>query len=353
MQQLKSSQINIQIHIPELLVVSRVEQSAIKTLLIITPIMKKITCYIVLAVSLLFSFQAHSSKTTDLRVQRIDGSSIDYSIRRNYDDIAEVLLLVLQGSDCNSVQNNAAIFELQLAWPDADLLLIEKYAITASLPYSKDEARKDCPARYLQMDSLEQRSGDILQVLKKVQVANKYRKVLMIGGSEGAVVANIAASQTTLIDALASFNGGGRWFKDDVIHSIKYSGADTPERQAQIDSFSEMAAQITANPEMQMVISGHGSAWWRSTLQLDQLAILSKVKSPVLIIQADNDQAVSVKNTDKMINILLTQGKGNISYKKYPGLDHSFRTVDGEPQLAKVVADINHWFASQIKLAEQ
>ncbi|EPJ52216.1 MAG: hypothetical protein OFPI_14910 [Osedax symbiont Rs2] len=315
--------------------------------------MKKVTCNVVLSVALLFSFQAYSSESTHLQIQRTDGSSIDYSIRRNSGDITKVLLLVIQGSDCNSVHNNSAISELELAWPGADLLLIEKYGITAALSYSANETRTDCPASYLHRDSLEQRAADILQLLKTVKAASNYQKVLMIGGSEGAVVANIVASQSKLINASASFNGGGRWFKDDVIHSIKNTTADTPERQAQIDGFSEMAAKITANPEMQVVISGHGSAWWRSTLQLDQLAILSKVKPPVLIIKADSDQAVSVQSTDQMINTLITQGQTNISYKKYPGLDHSFRSADGEEQLSKVVADINRWFVSQIRLDAQ
>ncbi len=315
--------------------------------------MKNLTCNLLLSVALLLTPQAQSSETTHLQIQRVDGSSIDYSIRKKPGNIdSSVLLLVVQGSDCNSVQHNKAVSELALAWPEADLLLIEKYGITASLPYAKDEARVDCPASYLQMDSLEQRAIDILQVLNEVKDANNYQKLLMIGGSEGAVVSNLVASRTLLIDASVSFNGGGRWFKDDVIHSIRYGREDSPELQAQIDGFSEMAAQITANPEMQGVISGHGSKWWRSTLQLDQLAVLNQLKSPVLIIQGDRDQAVSVHNTDKMIDSLLQPAKANVEYKKYPGLDHSFRSADGETQLFRVVADINQWFATKIILDE-
>ncbi|MCJ8297522.1 MAG: prolyl oligopeptidase family serine peptidase [Pseudomonadales bacterium] len=316
--------------------------------------MKKISCQFVFSIVFCFSEPALSSEDTHFQIQRADGSSIDYSITHNSPKIAaDVLLLIVQGSDCNSVLHKATIPQLKLAWPEAALLLNEKYGITAALPYSKDEERIDCPASYLQMDSLQQRASDILQVIEKLKAANSYPKLLMIGGSEGAVVANIVASRTQLIDASVSFNGGGRWFKDDVIHSIKYGQPDSPALQSQIDGFSEMAAQLTANAEMQMVISGHGSKWWRSTLQLDQLAILSEVKSSLLIVQADSDQAISVENTDKMIEELLQDGKVNIEYKKYPGLDHSFRSADGESQLAKVVAYINQWFTNKINLDAQ
>lgn len=62
--------------------------------------------------------------------------------------------------------------------------------------------------------------------------------------------------------------------------------------------------------KLQIEISGHGSRWWRSILQMDQL---NKVESPIPLLQSEKDQSVSVKSTDKIIDLLIENGKKNTS----------------------------------------
>mgnify|MGYP000086870904 FL=1 len=308
--------------------------------------MSKTISNFTLLVLLLLASNAQSSGIDRFQVERSDGSLIDYYIRNNSPAArSNTILMVVQGSDCNSVARNASVNDLKLAWPGADLLLIEKYGITSALTYSKNDEREDCPTDYLKMDSLDQRVSDILLVIKEVDTTGTYENFLMIGGSEGAVVANTVASITNSIDATASFNGGGRWFLDDVIHSIRYGKKDTPELRSEIEGFTEMASNIISNKQMDVEISGHGSRWWRSVLQMDQLKQLGKVESPLLILQSEKDQSVSVMNTNKMIDSLIKNGKKNISYIKYAELDHSFRNSRGESKLTDVVKDISRWFS--------
>ena len=309
--------------------------------------MMKVISVFTLLMSVSFTANAQLSEINKFEIARSDGSSIDYYIRKDAPIIhSNTILMVLQGSDCNSILHIDSVDDLKLAWPGADLLLIEKYAITSELAYSKNNERQDCPMDYLKTDSSDQRVSDIFQVIKEVDATGSYDYFLMIGGSEGAVVANIVASRTDLIDATASFNGGGRWFLDDVIHSIKYGKPDTAALKAEIEGFTGMANHLITNTELEMVISGHGSRWWRSTLQLDQLKQLAKVKSPMLILQSEQDQSVSVTSADKMIDSLINSGQKNISYQKYPNLDHSFRNAAGESKLADVVKDIRQWFSA-------
>jgi len=304
------------------------------------------------ALGLFFIFTSSSQSIEDAERQlyRADGSSINFYIKKNLPGShSNTLLIIVQGSDCNSVLHNRSVDDLKPAWPGADLLLVDKYGITPALPYNKNAERKDCPTTYLEMDSLEQRVSDILQVIKKIESTSSYRNYLMIGGSEGAVVANAVASRSKLINATVAFNGGGRWFLDDVIHSIKKGRKESPELLTEIEGFTSFASQIISNPEIKIIMSGHGSRWWRSVLQFDQLKQLGKVESPLLVIQSDNDQSVSVKSTDEMMALLFKNGKQNIDYKKYAGLDHSFREFGGESRLADVVVDINKWFATKIE----
>ncbi|MNR32723.1 hypothetical protein D3C85_1503360 [compost metagenome] len=83
-------------------------------------------------------------------------------------------------------------------WPEADILLIEKYGIDNKLKYSADTARKDCPAQYLEKDSPAQRVADIKVVLDTVRKNGQYKKFILLGGSEGAVIANLVTADVTI-----------------------------------------------------------------------------------------------------------------------------------------------------------
>ena len=156
----------------------------------------KITIKSLVFTFLLFAANADTNEIENFQVKRSDGSLIDYYIRKNSrTNISNTLLLVLQGSSCNSVAQIKSIDDVAVVWPDTNILLIEKYGITSTLTYSKGGERKDCPSEYLKMDSLDQRVSDVLQVIKNIQAMDSYENYLMLGGSEGAAIANIVASK--------------------------------------------------------------------------------------------------------------------------------------------------------------
>ncbi|WP_174428081.1 hypothetical protein [Cupriavidus basilensis] len=105
-----------------------------------------------------------------LDVARGDGSRIRYCLNvRNTSVQAEQLLVVIQGSDCNSVTRVEAINRyIVRVMPAADVLTVEKYGIDASLPYSDDPERADCPSAYLRHDSPAQRAADLDAVIAEV-----------------------------------------------------------------------------------------------------------------------------------------------------------------------------------------
>ncbi|WP_429040536.1 hypothetical protein [Aeromonas media] len=181
---------------------------------------------------------------------RDDGSPISYYlVPHSYD--ADTLLLILQGSDCNSVLKIDSIFsDYKYVWPEADLLLIEKYNIDSKLKYSTDPARKDCPAQYLEKDSPAQRVADIKVVLDIIRKEGQYKRFILLGGSEGAVIANLVSADIDSIDATIAFNGGGRRFIDDVSHSIAAKHKKTPKRREKRSTALEGLPSMffTANP---------------------------------------------------------------------------------------------------------
>ncbi len=297
---------------------------------------------------LIFSCSVSATAIMTHTVSRDDGSFISYYLVQHAHD-TDTLLLILQGSDCNSVLNiDSILTEYKNIWPEADVLLIEKYGINRKLKYSTDPARKDCPAQYLEKDNPAQRVSDIKAVLDIVRKDGQYKKLILLGGSEGAVIANLVSADIDSIDATVAFNGGGRWFIDDVSHSIAVKHNNPEEARKEIDGFKGFAQHVLNSKPFELEVSGHGYHWWQQMLSIDQLDILKKVKSPLLIIQGGRDTSVSPQKTDELVQRLKELEKNNIEYRRYEALDHGFKDSDGQSQRKEVIGDINMLLRSKL-----
>ncbi len=303
------------------------------------------------AISLLLLLLTCSVSAKDIMTRtasRDDGSPISYYLVQHAHD-TDTLLLILQGSDCNSVLKIESILtEYKNVWPEADVLLIEKYGINRKLKYSTDPARKDCPAKYLEKDNPAQRVADINTVLDIVRKDGQYKKLILLGGSEGAVIANLVSADIDSIDATIAFNGGGRWFIDDVSHGIAVKHKNPEAARKEIDGFKGFAEHVLNSKPFELDVSRHGYHWWQQMLSIDQLDTLKKVKSPLLIVQGGMDTSVSPQKTDELVQRLKELGKNNIEYRRYEALDHGLKDSDGKSLRKEVIRDINIWLISKL-----
>lgn len=303
------------------------------------------------AIYLLLLFLTFTNSAEDITTRtasRGDGSPISYYLVQ-YPHDTDTLLLILQGSDCNSVLNiDSILSDYKNVWPEADILLVEKYGINRKLKYSTDPARKDCPAQYLEKDSPAQRVADIKTVLDTVRKDGQYKTFILLGGSEGAVIANLVTADIDYIDATIAFNGGGRWFIDDVSHSIAAKYNNPEETRKESDGFKGFAEHVLNSKPFELDVSGHGYHWWQQMLSIDQLDTLKKVNSPLLIIQGGIDTSVSPQKTDELLQRLKELGRSNIEYRRYEKLDHGFKDSDGKSQRKEVLTDMNIWLQSKL-----
>ena len=278
-------------------------------------------------------------------LRRADGSVIDYYLEVASDNLSsDTLLVSFQGSDCNSVKHNNLIRELShAAWPAADLLLIEKPGITSDLPRDTNAERPDCPAYYLENDRPEQRVQDANTVVSDMVSDGSYKNVIALGGSEGAVVAALYAAEYDTADAVIMINGGGRWFIDDVNHNIKLTEPESAVASA-IEGFNGFAEHIlSSNERLDIDVSNHGYAWWRSMLSIDQESVLSRVEIPALIVQGGSDESVSPEAVAELVENLHDLGKFNIELMAYPEMDHGLSDQDGRPMTQDVAESIRGW----------
>ena len=283
---------------------------------------------------------------------RFDGSEIHYYLDRRGSTKPHPVLILIQGSDCNSVLNNPRIPLIAEVAPSAAVLLVEKYAITPDLPFNRDISRTDCPAAYRQNNVPEQRVMDYERVVAELRhsAASWWnREIFIIGGSEGAEIALEVAAITPETSRLIVFGFGSRHFQDDVLQSIRYdskmAALDESATEEQIAKMQEVFKAALSDRSSNEIISGYSHAYWASMLSMDQLAMFRAVNIPVLAIQGADDHNVSVEGARALMSQLKMRGRTNLEYKEYPGLDHAFADREGASHWDRVIDDMSMWLS--------
>ncbi|QEZ92331.1 acyl-CoA thioester hydrolase/BAAT C-terminal domain-containing protein [Proteus sp. CD3] len=305
----------------------------------------RISRLFLLFIILLPSFASYAEISTHL-LPRKDGSEISYYLDKRAEE-NQTLLVLMQGSDCNSIKNNMFIQETFGQWlPNSDVLMVEKYGITALLPYSQYEGeRVDCPESYKRHDNPKQRTEDYEAVLDKL--SSQYPNIILIGGSEGATMVHLVVTKRNDIKAAIALNGGGRFFLDDVLYNIRHT---TPKEHVEdaLNGFQQFADAIKNNQiDDEQFISEHSKIWWQQFFTIDLLKVIkSNYHTPVLIIQTLNDTNV---NVDAFYQLSQDINQPNVKFIKYNKLDHGFYNEQGERLTNEIIHDIQHWYSQYAK----
>ncbi|WP_394253067.1 alpha/beta hydrolase [Vibrio profundi] len=279
---------------------------------------------------------ANASSTTQI-VERQDGSSLTYYLTRSSPNQSDTLLVIMQGSNCNSVSHSSSINDqFSQVFPAADLLTVEKYGLNQDISWNPKGDSPDCPAVYIQKDSPTQRAADYRQVIESID--SNYENIIVLGGSEGALVSSMVASQVPSIDTLVSLNAGGRFFVDDVLYNMEQTMPPEAFTEAK-NGFLGFQKAVVNVEYMDINMSGHGFAWWKDMFTLDQTEILEKVSADTLILQSELDINVSPKLAEQQAQ-QVKQSRSNVSFVLLDGLDHSFGNQQGESQKQAVIKQI-------------
>jgi len=285
--------------------------------------------YLLLVSIALFST---SVATANERFYREDGTEIHYYLDNPN---AENLLVIFQGSDCNSVRKMESVNTIWNAYaPDSALLTIEKYGIDDSLPYASGE-RDDCPADYLQHDTMAQRIKDGVQLIEALQ--GSYQEITLAGGSEGGSIALGVAAQLPNLHAVLALNSGSSSFQHDIEFSIQQT-VPAAQLDEVLNGFRQFVEQIKNSKEsFPIEVSGHGYAFWKDALARDLLQPLKEIEAPVLVMQSSDDKSVDPERTRQEIEQIIASGATKVTLKMMPGLDHGFRDASGTSRLREQI----------------
>jgi uncharacterized protein len=189
------------------------------------------------------------------------------------------------------------------------------------------------------------------------------RRIAVVGHSEGAAVALLAARQEDKIRALVSIAGPGTKGADLILeqqqHALENMKLSDEERRAKVDLQKKIqAAAISGQgwdaipPELRRQAD---SPWFSSLLQYDPAKAMEKVKQPILILQGDLDRQVPAHHAEKLVALAKARKKApDVQVEHYPTLNHllvpaktgevsEYTTLESKTISADVSARIAEW----------
>ena len=262
---------------------------------------------------------------------RADGSAIAYHVERGARQTRQPLLLMLQGSGCDSVARNDRIpwMALRLA-PRHAVLTIEKYGVA---PGADGEI---CAEDHWRGNTLTRRVLDALQVIGALRGQGWWTGELVVfGGSEGGAVAAMLAPLVPETKAVIIWSSGIGLPVGQLIR-----GALPPHMRDEAD---RVFAEARAHPDPGRRWGGASYAWWADAIDLVPARGLVATPTPVLLIHGTRDESAPIASARAARDLVLAAGKANFTYREYEGYDHFMVDAGGTDHRAEVVGAAADW----------
>ncbi|MCM2279059.1 MAG: hypothetical protein NDJ89_13370 [Oligoflexia bacterium] len=204
----------------------------------------------------------------EAELARLDDSRITFYLDRPSSQSTYPILLFLQGSECRSIRSRSFMPENPASLYGVGIVLIEKYGITHRQNSENDSS--NCTTEYRQGNTLDQRLTDALQVIAHLRKAEPgwNRKLIILGGSEGAALAPLVGALTPETAKVAMLAGGnGRLMLEDMRESLELTARANklPEEQLKelLMEFDQKVLEIKAHPRTDVLYLGQsGSELW-------------------------------------------------------------------------------------------
>ncbi len=153
-------------------------------------------------------------------------------------------------------------------------------------------------------------------------------RLIVLGHSEGALVALLVAAQDRALDALVLLGAPARsgrelarWQRAALVGSD--AAAWPPTERGSILARADAEAERTAATD----------PWMRVWFDLDPREVARRVRQPVLVLHGANDRQVPVGDAALLSAALRAAGDRDVSVRRFPSTNHLFlEDSDGDPR---------------------
>jgi dienelactone hydrolase len=278
---------------------------------------------------------------TPIILDRGNQTFVEAKVQRPADKRVGVVVM-LQGSNCASEQDSfAALLE---PWQ-------QQYALLYVAKPGSSLTVETCNESYLRTNTIQQRVADLQLVIRELKKQRWWnRKLYLIGGSEGGLIAGLAATQIRETQRVAILSFGGGLTMSEMWPDIAYNGVlgesgsvalAQQERRDVLEGF----AKARANPQSVEVFNGDSNTlkWWASILDIRLSGTLSNFRKPILLVHGSEDQMAAVAGARSMAQTFAAAGKKNLTYQEFAGYNHGFVDKEGEKHDEEVFDQALTW----------
>ena len=274
----------------------------------------------------------HAQTSASARsLERTDGTRLAYHLGTWPERGRRPVLLMLQGSGCDSVALNDRIpwMAARLA-PDHVLLTIEKYGVS---PGADGES---CTPDYWRGNTLQQRVLDALQIVSALRRQRNWNgEIVIFGGSEGGAVAAMLGPLVPEARAVIVWSSGIGLPLGEMIRQ-----ALPPPMQAETE---RVFAEARRQPSGERQWGGASYRWWADSVDLVPARSLVATAAPVILIHGTNDQSAPIASARAARDLVAASGKADFLYREYEGYDHFMADAAGVDHRAEVIDAAADW----------
>jgi len=276
-------------------------------------------------------------------LKRQGGQDIDWYLDRQVPSgPRQGLLVIAQGSGCDSVANNANVRAAKSLRPDFAVVTVEKYGVT---PGAVPNGPQDCTPVFWAHHTVSQRVEDYRAVIEKLKREPWWNgQLVLFGGSEGGAVVQILAAQVNADAAVIFSSATGVPFRDAFVQVIPPQMA--AEAAVQLD-------KARRNPLSAEIWGGNSYRWWADIADRPLWEEALKAKGALLVVQGVRDRSNPVASARAFRDAFAARRRTNLTYWEYEDYDHAMVDRTGGSHLPEVLARISDWLGTKLPTARR
>lgn len=300
-------------------------------------------------IGLLLSVVSLSAFAEEQKVlKRADGSVISWYLEKPQTTEKAGLIILAQGSGCQSVTTSENMKLARSAFPDLTALTVDKYSVeTGDNP--PDPFDKDCSASFRAHHTMTQRVEDYLQVLESLRQAPWWNgQLVLFGGSEGGDIAARLAAKTKADAVILLSTGGGTSFGEMVKQSMEGEMLINKVPKEHWPQVDKEFAHARANPQSSETWAGSSYRFWADAIDHRPVDAMLQSDAALLLIQGSADTSTPVSNARMTLDAFDKAKRCNLTYWEFAGYSHGMQDAQGANRMADVLAQAGFWLKQQL-----
>lgn len=169
---------------------------------------------------------------------------------------------------------------------------------------------------------------DVKEITQFFKAQKKYRKIILIGHSEGSLIGMVAAQSQA--DAFVSVAGAGRPIDEVLVEQIeKQAPSMSAEVKEDLEILKKGQTFELKNPAMGILFRESVQPYMISWLKYNPRTEIQKLKIPVLLINGSRDIQVPASDAQ-----LLKTAKPDSQFKIIADMNHVFKKITSDDMMA-------------------